>query len=363
LSLDQEVDTPQGAVNAGKEIVETVLGAAGEGADGDQAVKWTEYASQGELDAALEDQDVYAAIVVPQDFTSSRVDARAQVARAQGEVLAEQLPALMADPAALAQGPEALSGIVQGLAQIEPAAGAPLRIVVNVGKNPMASTAIESMLKEMVGQQTTEYQVDRFNPVTIGGGALNMAQPFALIPTFLLSLVCSVALYLVTRLPAGAGKKAGWRNAAVRGAYALVLSGLVGFAVTGVLAACGLEIAVGATGAFLWLASLALMLLFVGCFAIAPPLGALAVLACFGCGLAAGNLPFEFLPRLYQDWFYPWVPQRFIGEGLRDIFYQDGGPFNSSAVGLAVVGLIGLAALAGAPLIAGRRQGEKTPTA
>jgi hypothetical protein len=171
----------------------------------------------------------------------------------------------------------------------------------------------------------------------------------------LLSLVCSIALFFVTQPSAGANRQELLKTAGLRAGYGLVLSGLIGFTVAGILAACGLEIAVGTTGLFLWLSSLALIWLFVGCFAIAPPLGALVILVCFGCGLAAGNLAYEFLPALYQNWFYPWVPQRFIGEGLRDIFYNDGGAFNSSAGGLLVVALIGLVALAVSPLIAARR--------
>jgi hypothetical protein len=221
----------------------------------------------------------------------------------------------------------------------------------------MAATAIESMMKDMVGRQTSDSEVEEFNPVTIGGGALNMAQPFAVIPTFLLSLLGSIALYFVTRLPAGAAKKEKLQDAGLRVGYGLVLSGLVGFTVAGLFAADGLEIAVGTTGVFLWLSSFALMTLFVGFFSIAPPLGALVVMACFGCGLAAGNLAYEFLPHFYQDWFYPWAPQRFMGEGVREIFYQGGGAFNASAGGLAVVALIGLVAVAASAFIPGHRPG------
>jgi uncharacterized phage infection (PIP) family protein YhgE len=104
LSQDQNAETPQGVMNLGKDIVETILdsSAALDEEDGEVAVAWTEYASRAELDAALADQAIYAAIVVPEDFTAAQVEARTEAAEARGQVLAEQLPALMADPQSLA---------------------------------------------------------------------------------------------------------------------------------------------------------------------------------------------------------------------------------------------------------------------
>jgi hypothetical protein len=176
LSLDQTATTPQGELNLGGEIVTAIQDAAEAGVAEDEtpAVKWIEYSSQADLDAALADQDIYAAIVVPEDFTASRVDAQTAAAQAQGQVLAEQLPGLMADPGALAADPQAaLAPIVQSLTGIESDESVqPLRIVINQGKNPMTSTAIESMLKDQVGEQGVDYEVEVFNPSKIGGGRL-----------------------------------------------------------------------------------------------------------------------------------------------------------------------------------------------
>jgi hypothetical protein len=354
LSLDEAAETPDGQVDLGAQITKTVLDAAETAdaeADGAAPVEWTEYASQEELDAALNDMDIYAAIVIPGDFSASRVEARTEATAAIGGVLAEQLPPLVANPQALADPSTALTPIVQALSGIETAAGTPLRLVVNEGKNPMAAVAIQTMMTELVSQQDVPYEVEKANPVSIGGGTMNLAQPFAVIPTFLLSLVLSLVIFLVTMPPAEADRAARFKNSGLRAVHALVASGLVGFTIAGIFAACGLGIPVGTTGTFLWLSSFALISLFVGCLALAPPLGGLVIAVIFGCGLAAGNLAYELLPTFYQDWFYPWAPQRFMGEGIREIFYQDGAAAAGSTGPLAIIALIGLAILALAPLV------------
>lgn len=106
--------------------------------------------------------------------------------------------------------------------------------------------------------------------------------------------------------------------------------------------------------AFLWLASFRVMLLFLGMFDLALPLGALAVLVVLLCGMMTGVLPREALPAFWADWIAPWAPQAHMGDGLRDILYRGAEPMPRGTGGLLWLGGVGLAALALAGLLPSR---------
>lgn len=46
-------------------------------------------------------------------------------------------------------------------------------------------------------------------------------------------------------------------------------------------------------------------------------------------GLVASNLPYEILPTFWQHYIYPWIPMRFMGDGIKDIFYMGDGIWNA----------------------------------
>lgn len=313
LSLDEGVETPQGTMNAG---------APENGAAGDGALSWTRFGNQADLDAALDAHELYAAVVIPQDFTAA-------------QILARQA-AMQADAAQTAP----------------PASAEPIRVVVDEGKNPMAAASVESALKTMAERAGLDANVERLNSPDLGGGSLAMFVQFTVLPAFILSVACSVSLFIATRAKRGATRTRRLQAAGAQLALAVPLSCCVGFAVAGIVGGiAGLDIPVARTGLFLWLASFCLITFFVGCLDVAIPLGAFVVLACFACGLATGNLPYEFLPAFWQDWLYPWVPQRWMADGVRNLYYLDGSVWNASCPTLVVYGIAGLAALAAASLV------------
>lgn len=352
LSLDEGAETPQGVLNAGAAMVEQVLGSQGDEGE-TQAVAWTEYESQQALDEAIENEELYAAVVIPADFSASQ----AQAKMAEAQALAAQAARIAAAQAAAEStgGPSAPQGAA-AVPQTAPEAAdipevAPLAVIVDEGKSPLAASTVEAMLTGMLSQQGLSYSIEHVDEADIGGGTLNMAQQFTVIPAFIMTMICSVALYALTHAPKTAGRSARCKAAGIQTALALCLSWLVGFGTAAILVASGLSIPVLDTGLFLWLASFCLMLLFVGCLDVALPLGAVVILVCFAGGMACGNLPFELLPAFYQDWLFPWVPQHFIGDGVRQIFYTGATAANPAAIGLVWTGILGAAALCVAPLM------------
>ena len=87
------------------------------------------------------------------------------------------------------------------------------------------------------------------------------------------------------------------------------------------------------------------MLLIIGVLTITGIKGiALFALLMF-LGMLTINMPYEFLPTIWQDWVYPWLPMRFLSAGLSDIFYIGGSVLNTNTLILTYIGLGGLVLL------------------
>lgn len=130
------------------------------------------------------------------------------------------------------------------------------------------------------------------------------------------------------------------KQVAVQAGAALVVALGVWCAIAWV---AGMEMPFAPSVGFLWLATWFVMLLFVGLFNLALPLGVLGVVATLGLGNMTGVLPYEALPSFWQDWVFAWAPQRFIGEGIRSVMYMGGSVWNASTEALAITALVGLA--------------------
>ena len=164
LSLDAGAETPQGHLNAGEAIVAQVTEAEADDESGTQAVAWTAYDSQEALDEAIANEELYAAVVIPADFSASNVQAKA----AEAQALAEQAAQIAAAQAAVAntanpsnpqEAPSTLPQIEQTATDTPPIA--PLSVIVDEGKHPMAASTVETMLTTMLAQQGLPYTVER----------------------------------------------------------------------------------------------------------------------------------------------------------------------------------------------------------
>lgn len=108
------------------------------------------------------------------------------------------------------------------------------------------------------------------------------------------------------------------------------------------------------TTVFLWLASFAVMALFLGAFNLAVPLGGLMVFGVLLCGMMTAILTPEVLPAFWANWIYPWVPQPFIAGGLRDILFMGADLMPRGSGGLLALGSVGLALAAFSCFVPGR---------
>jgi hypothetical protein len=238
-----------------------------------------------------------------------------------------------------------------------------LTVLINQGKNAMVASTMQSALTSMFYTTGISAEFENVSTADIGGGAMAgmMSGQMLIMPFVMMTLVASMILFFTMRPAKGASRSAKYKAFASQAGYAALLSLVVAAAAVAIVTWFGgMNLPVGNAIVFLWIASFCMMLLFVGALDIAAPLGVLVVLLVFGCGMSIAMLAPEMLPSLWRDFVYPWVPQHFVGDGLRAIIYRGDGAVNASTPPLVLTGCVGLALLLLAGLIPG---GKKQTTA
>lgn len=325
LSLDEGASTPAGDVNAGEMMVAGLTSA--EAPEGETApIKWDLVSTQADLDAAIENNEYYGALVIPADFTQKQALAQA----GQGEAPS-------------------------------------VSVVLDNAKSPMVANQMQAMIAAMLAQMDLNADVQTIhtgNSDTATASPLTnmMGQNIAVMPLMIMSMIGGIVLSRIFPKRSTASTSGRFANLGKQLAYAVGLSLLISLAAVvllNTLVHAGAPVVV--TTVFLWLASFAVMSLFLGAFDLAVGVGALAVLLVLFCGMMTAVLPAEMLPPFWANWIAPWVPQPFIARGIRDVLYMGAGLMPRGTGGLLVLGGVGLLLAAVAALIPSRA--KKTPEA
>ena len=321
LSLDEGMSTPAGDVNAGDGVVEAMVGQSD---DPDATITWTPVDSQEALDAALADNEYYGAVIIPADFT-----ARQAAAQTTGE-------------------------------------GQPsLQVRLDNAKSPLVTNLMRTQIASVFEQMGvgTDIEVIHAGPSTAATNMIGtmLSQQLSVMPTVLFSLICSALLSLLVVPVRGLGRASRLPALGKQLGGIAVLSLLVGAVVWCMLRLIAdVDVSAAALG-FLWMSAAALMLVFTSAFDIHPALGALVAIGVFALGTSCGILPLEVLPAFWQDWVYGWVPQRFIGEGMRQIVYMGTGVWNRAGLPLVLTGCAGLVLAALSMIVPSRRPATTRP--
>lgn len=360
VNLDEGTLLPNGEeTNAGTLIVEKMMTAAAEaGENGEAPIAWTELSSRQALDEAMKDGAFYGAVVIPRDFTQRQMAGQAAVA----ETLQEQLPSVAAAATQVQASPQAQAQAAQGLAaaiaQAQQSAEKPsVDVVLNLAKSPMLAQTMQASLAGLLSQAGIQPDVETIGEAPGGDSgplASMMSVQFMVMPMFVMSLIMGVAgSLLLWRKQADRSEKG--RAALLQLGYCALASLVAAVCSYGMVTWLG-GVAVDASAVlFLWLASFCLMLVTVGLCDIAVPLGVLVMLCVFALGMSTAVLPAPMLPAFWVDWVLPWVPQSYIGEGLRNIIYLDRGAFDAGTEALLAWGAVGLLALVCAALCPSRK--------
>jgi hypothetical protein len=294
VSLDQGMKTLQGDVNLGTQIaagITTKLEVAIASKD-PAPLKLIKVTDQPKLDQAFENRDIYAAIVIPADFTTKK-----------------------------------LTGGSPGIT-----------VIIDEGRSKAVSTVLSTMITSMSDDAQVPINIEYLHPVgtDMANGNANM---FAFILAWIATLVCSMILSRAFQMGLDQSIASKLKQLLMSMVTAVVIAMCVSFILKYEF---GLGIEFGTTFGFLSIAVFCLMMLIIGVMSWNMIAGVVIFVSLMLLGLVASNLPYEIMPTFWQHYIYPWIPMRFMSDGIKDIFYMDGGIWNTGTQVLVWFGASGI---------------------
>lgn len=374
VNLDEGVELPSGTLNIGSEITEglesgegiedapVTLGASAatsqdnksdeEASDQDStimqdALSWSVLESEESAESAFANHDYYALIVIPKDFTLSQIGSRLDTFM---ENATEATSAGGSQSAGGLQENAQLMGVIaqlkQQAAEVEDGS---LKVLIDNAKSPLIATQLNSAMNTLFAQKGISaeisvenaggYEVDASSPMSS-----MISQQLVIIPAVIGGLICAILINRVFRIDNSNKTNEVAQTIGKQLIVALICSLLVALCVWALVGAiCGIELPFTNSVLFVGLSTFCFIVLLLGLLDIALPLGVLVAIIILVFGNMLGVLPYEVLQPFWQDFIYPWVPQRFFGDGVRAVMYLGEGAINSATVPLLIAGGIGLA--------------------
>lgn len=341
VSEDQGVTLPNGtATNMGETLTGMIKQQTSSTASADgPAIEWVHVNTEKEAMSGLDEQKYYAALVVPADFSQN-----------QATLLTDK--------------------------PVQPQ----LRIYVNQGMSASASTMAGQVLNQIVDTMNAKIRADllaaagkQSGKVTVqqasvlaapiakevknvhqtGTHTANGNAPVSLFqPIWMGSILGGVIFYLVISKLNFAYRRSLLAARVVQTVAGAVLALIAGFGLTWFAGSWGLHIPDGtATAIFLSLCYFAffLMISAVLSWAGLKSMVLFVLLLFFGAPLL--SLPSEMMGSFYRDYVFPWLPMRFMVEGLREMFFFGRGlDWNHSTAVLTGIAAVSLVVLLGSAL-------------
>lgn len=294
VSLDQGMTTPQGDVNLGSQSaagIKAKIEAAMSGKD-PAPLKVIEIADQGKLDQAFDNRDIYAAIVIPSDFTALQLTGK----------------------------------------------GPSIKVIIDEGQSKAVATVLSTMITSMSADSEVPLTIEYINKVSddMANGNANM---FAFILSWIATLICSIVLSKAFRAGLDQSISSKLKLLLMAAVTAIVIATCVSFILKYEFS---LGIEFGTTFGFLTIAVFCLVMLIVGVMSWSFVGGVIIFVTLMLLGLVASSMPYEILPVFWQDYIYPWIPMRFMSDGIKEIFYMGGSIWNPGTHVLAWFGAGGV---------------------
>lgn len=339
VNEDQGADIPnQPKMNMGQTIVDMLQKPSASG--GEPAIKWIEVQNSEEVQSGLNNQEYYAALVIPADFSAKQASLRTKApASPQVEIF-------------INQGMNTAASTMAG--QI-------LNEVVDNMNNNVRTQLLEGF-KSQGGTITVEQASSLAAPVAkkvtnvnaTGSKSANGNAPVSLFQPLWMACIVSVAvLFMAVRQTKVNTRMENLAAKFMQIVIGAVVSLAVGFGLTWLAESMvGLEIPQFAdTALFL---SITFFSYFLMIYAVVSWLGfkgipLFALLLFFGAPLLA--LAPEMMSPFYRDWVYPWLPMRFMVGGLRELFFFGSGlSWNNAISSLAWIGIVSSIAILGSAM-------------
>jgi YhgE/Pip-like protein len=309
VNEDQGVEIPnQPKMNMGQTIVDNMKKTSK--SEEEPAVKWVEVKNKESVQKGLNNQEYYAALVIPRDFSTKQ--------------------ALLRTPQP--SSPEVEIFINQGMnTAASTMAGQMLNAVVDNMNNTVRTQLLEgykakgaTLTADQVSKVVTPIAKKVTNVNETGKNSANGNSPMSLFqPLWIASLASAAIIFIaISKIPVGTRKENFLLKLKqiITGAIATLV---IGFGLTWIAdGMVGLNITNSTdTALFLSITSFSFFLMISAVLSLVglKGIGVFALLLFFGAPLL--SLAPEMLSPFYQDWVYAWLPMRFMIEGLREIFF------------------------------------------
>ncbi|MES5866024.1 DUF3533 domain-containing protein [Bacillus cereus group sp. RP32] len=309
VNEDQGVEIPnQPKMNMGQTIVDNMKKTSK--SEEEPAVKWVEVKDKESVQRGLNNQEYYAALVIPKDFSTKQASLRTlQPSSPEVEIFINQ----GMNTAASTMAGQMLNGVVDNMNNT-------VRTQLLEGLKAKGATVKVDQVSNVVTPITKEVT----NVNEIGKNSANGNSPMSLFqPLWIASLASAAIIFIaINKMPIRT------RNEnfvlklkqIITGAIA---ASVIGFGLTWIAdGMVGLNISnFTDTALFLSITSFSFFLMISAVLSLVglKGIGLFALLLFFGAPLL--SLAPEMLSPFYQDWVYAWLPMRFMIEGLREIFF------------------------------------------
>ena len=375
VNLDEGIELPSGTLNIGSEITEGLE--SGEGIEGtsvssglsatasqqeenasgkeasDQgstvmqdALLWSVLESEESAESAFANHNYYALIVIPKDFILSQIGSRLDAFMENASEAAST--GGLQSAGSLQENAQFMGVIAQLKQQAAEVEDGSLKVFIDNAKSPLIATQLNSVMNTLFTQKGISAEISVEND---GGYEVDVSSPMSsiisqqlvIIPAVIGGLICAILISRVFRIDNLSKTKETAQTIGKQLVVALICSLLVALCAWVLVSAiCGIELPFTNSILFVWLSTFCFIVLLLGFLDIALPLGVLVAITILVLGNMLGVLPYEVLQPFWQDFVYPWVPQRFFGDGVRAVMYLGEGAINSATVPLLIAGGIGV---------------------
>ncbi|QCR31940.1 YhgE/Pip domain-containing protein [Lysinibacillus sp. SGAir0095] len=300
----------QPLMNMGQSIVEMIQESSAATDDEDPMVKWVEVKSNEEVQKGLDDQKYYAALVIPKDFSAKQ--ASLQTPEPSSPKVQIYINQGMNMPASTVAG-QILNGVVENMNNM-------VRQQLIDGFEKQGATLTTKQAEILVAPIVKNVT----NVNEVGNNTANGNAPMTLFqPLWMGSLATAAILFFtVNKMTLATRKERLWTKIG-QILMATLVALVIGFGFTWIAGQIvGLNIPVFMdTALFLAVSSISFILMILAVFSLIGFRGMpiFVLILFFGAPLLA--LAPEMMPAFYQDWVYPWLPMRFMIEGLRKLFF------------------------------------------
>lgn len=346
VNADEGMTVPaKGNVNIGNQMEQNMKRASTE----QSLVKWIFVSNTKEVEKGLNNQKYYGALIIPKDFTKKQ----ATLQTAQPDVPAIRLLVNQGmNTAASTLASQVLNGAVDKMNE-----NMRLQLVKRFEQNGTQLSANQALALATPIQKTV------INVNETGNHSVNGNAPVSLFqPLWMASIAGAAMVFLSIQKITFSSRKEKIVNQVGFVIIGVILALSAGFGLAWLAEVVGISVpSFLDTALFLAIAYFSFFTLI---SAVLSWLGLkglpiFVIILFFGAPLL--SMAPEIMPDFYREWIYPWLPMRFMVDGVRELFFfGEHLTWNHSVSALALISLISLCALFASALPASSVKKEKS---